>query len=283
MPGITARICGICPVSHLLASAKAGDALLAVEIPPAAAKLRRLMNLGQIVQSPRAALLPPLRARPPARLRRRPGEAQHLRPDRGRTPSSPARGIRLRQFGQEIIETLGGKKIHPAWAVPGGVASRSPRRAATASGVAARGAGDDRAKTLDLVQARCWTATRTRRRSSATSPRCSWAWSTPDGGLEHYDGKLRFVDATGQRRRRPARPADVPRVHRRGGRAVVLPEVPVLQAARLPRRHLPRRPAGAAQRRIALRHAAGRPRARRVPPARARRRALRRSTTTTPG
>ena len=51
MPGITARICGICPVSHLLASAKAGDKILAVTIPPAANKLRRLMNLGQIVQS----------------------------------------------------------------------------------------------------------------------------------------------------------------------------------------------------------------------------------------
>jgi coenzyme F420-reducing hydrogenase alpha subunit len=51
MPGITARICGICPVSHLLASAKAGDAILSVVIPPAAEKLRRLMNLGQIVQS----------------------------------------------------------------------------------------------------------------------------------------------------------------------------------------------------------------------------------------
>ncbi|MEM9153125.1 MAG: nickel-dependent hydrogenase large subunit, partial [Cyanobacteria bacterium P01_F01_bin.3] len=51
MPGITARICGICPVSHLLASAKTGDRLLAVQIPPAAEKLRRLMNLGQIIQS----------------------------------------------------------------------------------------------------------------------------------------------------------------------------------------------------------------------------------------
>jgi NAD-reducing hydrogenase large subunit len=51
MPGITPRICGICPVSHLLASAKAGDAIMAVNIPPAADKLRRLMNLGQIVQS----------------------------------------------------------------------------------------------------------------------------------------------------------------------------------------------------------------------------------------
>ena len=51
MPGITARVCGICPVSHLIASAKAGDRILAVTPPPAAVKLRRLMNLGQIVQS----------------------------------------------------------------------------------------------------------------------------------------------------------------------------------------------------------------------------------------
>ena len=34
MPGITARICGICPVSHMLASAKAGDDILGVRIPP---------------------------------------------------------------------------------------------------------------------------------------------------------------------------------------------------------------------------------------------------------
>src|SRR5205809_1738293 len=51
MPSITARICGICPVSHLLASSKTGDQLLSVAIPPAAVKLRRLMNLAQIVQS----------------------------------------------------------------------------------------------------------------------------------------------------------------------------------------------------------------------------------------
>src|SRR5688572_23461617 len=51
MPSLMARICGICPVSHLMASAKACDALLAVEIPETAANLRRIMNLAQIVQS----------------------------------------------------------------------------------------------------------------------------------------------------------------------------------------------------------------------------------------
>ena len=51
MPGLTARICGICPVSHILASAKACDAILAVRIPETAQLLRRLMNLAQLVQS----------------------------------------------------------------------------------------------------------------------------------------------------------------------------------------------------------------------------------------
>ena len=46
-----ARICGICPVSHLIASAKACDALLAVRIPPTADKLRRIFGLAQVVQS----------------------------------------------------------------------------------------------------------------------------------------------------------------------------------------------------------------------------------------
>ena len=46
-----ARICGICPVSHLIASAKAVDDILAVEPPPTGADLRRIINLGQIVQS----------------------------------------------------------------------------------------------------------------------------------------------------------------------------------------------------------------------------------------
>src|SRR6202165_3967025 len=51
MPSLMARICGICPVSHLVASSKACDAMLAVRIPPAARKLRRMFNMAKIVQS----------------------------------------------------------------------------------------------------------------------------------------------------------------------------------------------------------------------------------------
>ena len=51
MPSLMARTCGICPVSHLIAASKACDELLAVRVPPAAVKLRKIMNLAQIVQS----------------------------------------------------------------------------------------------------------------------------------------------------------------------------------------------------------------------------------------
>jgi NAD-reducing hydrogenase large subunit len=120
MPSITARICGICPVSHLMASAKACDALLAVQIPPTAAKLRRIMNLAQLVQSHALSffhlsspdLLFGMDADP---VKRNILGVIEARPQLARD------GIALRKFGQEIIAMLGGKRIHPAWAVPGGV------------------------------------------------------------------------------------------------------------------------------------------------------------------
>ena len=192
-------------------------------------------------------------------------------------------GIRLRQFGQEIIEALGGKKIHPAWSVPGGV--REPLTVEARDrirGRAARGAGD-RACRPWAASRSCSTATRRRPRRSATSRRCSWAWSAPTATWEHYDGRLRFVDAEGKIVADGSTPARYQRLHRRGGRAGLVPEVAVLPAARLPRRHLPRRPAGPAQHLRPHGHAAGRPRTGRVPPARRRHGQRRRSSTTTPG
>src|ERR1043165_8637251 len=120
MPSLMARICGICPVSHLIASAKACDAILAVRIPPAADKLRRIFNMAQIVQSHALSvfhlsspdLLLGMDSDPAKR---------NLWGVFDRDPQLARDGIRLRQFGQQIIERLGGKRIHPAWVVPGGV------------------------------------------------------------------------------------------------------------------------------------------------------------------
>jgi len=123
MAAITSRICGICPVSHLLAAARTGDKLLAVRIPPAAAKLRRLLNLAQISQSHALSffhLSSPdfLLGWESDPARRNVFGLMAAEPELARA------GIRLRQFGQGIIERLAGRRIHSAWAVPGGV--RSP-------------------------------------------------------------------------------------------------------------------------------------------------------------
>src|SRR4051794_32060067 len=120
MPSLMARICGICPVSHLIASAKACDQILAVRIPPNAARLRRVLNLAQIVQSHALSffylaspdLLLGMDADPAAR---------NIFGVMERYPDLARDGVRLRQFGQQTIERLAGKRIHPAWVVPGGV------------------------------------------------------------------------------------------------------------------------------------------------------------------
>src|SRR5271169_136998 len=51
MPSLTARICGICPTSHLLAGAKACDEVMGVRIPETGEKLRRIVHLAQMAQS----------------------------------------------------------------------------------------------------------------------------------------------------------------------------------------------------------------------------------------
>jgi NAD-reducing hydrogenase large subunit len=195
MASITPRICGICPVSHLLASAKAGDAIMAVAIPAAADKLRRLMNLGQILQSHALSFF---HLSSPDFLLGwdTPPEKRNVFGVLGKHPELARAGIRLRQFGQEIIEVLGGKKIHPAWAVPGGV--RSPL---TAEGRArirnwlpevyatANTALDLFKKLLKQQTAEV--------QIFGNFPSLFMGLVGPDGEWEHHGGKLRFVDSTG--------------------------------------------------------------------------------------
>ncbi len=120
MPSLMARICGICPVSHLIASAKACEAIMSVRIPHTAAQLRRMLNLAQMVQSHALSffylsspdLLLGMESDPAARNLFGVAAAK---PELGRA------GVGLRRFGQTIIESLGSKRIHPGWVVPGGV------------------------------------------------------------------------------------------------------------------------------------------------------------------
>jgi NAD-reducing hydrogenase large subunit len=195
MPSLMARICGICPVSHLIASSKACDAILAVRIPENAARLRRILNLAQIVQShalsffylSSADLLLGMDGDPATRNIFGVMEAN---------PQMARDGIRLRQFGQQVIERLAGKRIHPAWVVPGGVSE--PLEAENRDHIlsAIPEALAIALRTLDWFKTSI-EGFREEIRTFANFPSLFLGLAGKDGGLDFYDGKLRFLDAGG--------------------------------------------------------------------------------------
>jgi len=120
MPALVERICGICPVSHSLASAKACDAILGVRVPQAAQKLRSMLNCGEFIASHALSFFylsaPDLLLGMDA-----PPDQRNLLGLAAANPAVAKSGIALRKAGQGIIEAFAGKRIHPAWVVPGGV------------------------------------------------------------------------------------------------------------------------------------------------------------------
>ena len=195
MPGITARICGICPISHLLASAKACDAIMAVRIPPAAALLREAIHCGQIVQSHALSffhlsapdLLLGMDSDPAARNVL--GLAE-------KHPEIARDGIALRKFGQRVIELLAGERIHPSGIVPGGVAS--PLTVATRDAILKdiREARGIAWRTLDLFKC-ILDGFPTEIETFGKMPTMYAGLVGPGGELRLYDGRIRFRAATG--------------------------------------------------------------------------------------
>jgi NAD-reducing hydrogenase large subunit len=189
MAGITARICGICPVSHLLASAKTGDKILAVKIPIAAEKLRRLMNLAQITQSHALSffhLSSPdfLLGWDSDPAKRNIFGLIEANPDLARA------GIRLRQFGQTVIELLGAKKIH---------AVRSPLSEEGRTWIRDRlpESFDTINNALNLFKNLLDNQLKTEIEIFGDFPSLFMGLVGKDGVWEHYDGHLRFTDSEG--------------------------------------------------------------------------------------
>jgi NAD-reducing hydrogenase large subunit len=196
MPTITPRICGICPVSHHLASAKAGDIVMGAPPPRTASLLRELMHMGQIIQShgmhffelAGPDLILGFDADPAIR-----NVVGLIQADAGLA----LKAVALRKYGQEIIRLVAGRRIHPTFAIPGGVnkALLSEDR-------------DTMLKDLDemigIIQVglqlfKGWAAKNQEDINKfAVFPTGYFGLVTPENGLELFQGDIRLVDRVGK-------------------------------------------------------------------------------------
>ena len=207
MPVIIQRLCGICPVSHHLAAAKATDVIVGAEkLSPTAEKMRRLMHYGQTFQShalhffhlASPDLLLGFDADP--RIRNVIGVALKY-------PDLVKMAILMRKYGQEVIKATSGKKVHGTGAVPGGINKNlSPAER------------DDLAKDvgqmlewsvagLDLLK-KVYRDDYKRMSSFAAFDSNHLSIVAADGRFDLYDGNLRARDADGKVIFDQVKPAD---------------------------------------------------------------------------
>jgi len=195
MPGITSRICGICPVSHLLASAKACDEILAVRIPAAARKLRELLHCAQFVQSHALSFF--YLSSPDLLLGMDSDPAKrNVIGVIEKHPELARLGIELRKFGLQIIEGLALERVHPSWVVPGGVnAPMSPQlRERILSEMPGIMAGAER--TISFFKSAVGSF-QEEIDYFGSAPTMYAGMVDRKGNLQLYDGTLRFRDAAG--------------------------------------------------------------------------------------
>ena len=198
VPVLVQRLCGICPVSHHLAAAKAMDMVVGVDkLTPTGEKMRRLMHYGQMFQSHALHffhlvspdLLFGFDADPA--VRNVIGVAKKY-------PDLAVQGVMMRKYGQEIIKATAGKKIHGTGAIPGGINKNLS--------LAER---DSFLK--DLPQMKTWAKgalelckkyTRDHLSELAgfgSFPSNHLSIVRQDGALDLYDGNIRAIDADGKK------------------------------------------------------------------------------------
>jgi len=195
MPRLTSRICGVCPVSHAVTSACAGDDILAVAIPQTAENLRRVLVLAQWVQSHALSFYhftsPDLLTGDAVTAADR--SIFGLMHEHG---DFLRRGIRLRKWAQEVIARIAGARIHADYVIPGGVRSSLP---VTERDIILDGLPEAHATTrqaLDFIKAYVETQ-ETRLQMTGVFPSLFLGMVDGDGDLEYYGGALRIIDSNG--------------------------------------------------------------------------------------
>jgi NAD-reducing hydrogenase large subunit len=196
VPVMVQRLCGICPVSHHLAAAKAFDRVLGVApITASADAVRRLMHYGQMLQSHALHFFhlssPDLLFGFDSEVAKRNivGVAQAH-------PEIARKGIMLRKFGQEVIRITSGKRVHGTGAVPGGI-----NKLVTAE------ERDSLKRELPQILQWAQESVDIAKQLHAKNPALYNQFGTfrsnlmslvrPDGAMDFYDGVLRARDANG--------------------------------------------------------------------------------------
>jgi NAD-reducing hydrogenase large subunit len=197
MPTLTERICGICPVSHHLASAKAIDDIVGVKPPRPARLLRELMHMGQLVQSHALSffhlsspdLLLGFDSDPAMR---------NVFGVLAAAPDAAVKGIFLRKYGQTAIAAVGGRKVHPDCCVAGGqnrTLSAADREWLLKNLPAAYEAAE-----LGLAVLKGWMDKNPDLLKSFAAFDSNYSGLvTAKGSLEHYDGFIRMVGPDGKK------------------------------------------------------------------------------------
>nr|MCU0564571.1 Ni/Fe hydrogenase subunit alpha [Desulfobacterales bacterium] len=197
MTHLTQRICGICPVSHHLASAKTCDVIAGAPPPRPALLLRELLHMAQFVQSHSMHFF--YLAGPDLVLGFDADPA--IRNVFGIIQADPQLALKAvgqRRYGQQIIERLGGKRVHPNFAVPGGV--NAPLGARDREEIAA---GVDPQIGVAMEGVRLLAGWVEKHRDLAMSfasfPSSYMGLVDEKGGLALYDGQIRLCGADGRR------------------------------------------------------------------------------------
>ena len=198
LPVLVQRLCGICPVSHHLCAAKAVDGVIGIDrLTPTGEKMRRLMHYGQIFQSHALHFFhlasPDLLFGFDA-----PVEKRNVIGVIAEHPELAVQGVKMRKFGQEIIKATSGKKVHGTGAIPGGInknlslAERDALKAEMDQMMEWAVKSVEIAKTYTLEN-----LDKVAEFGSFDSNHLSIV--RDDGAMDLYDGRLRAVDARGEK------------------------------------------------------------------------------------
>ncbi len=197
LPRIVTSICGVCPWSHHLASAKATDAIFGVQIPPAAKKLRELCNSiafceehilhfyflagADFVMGPDAD-----------------PSVRNVIGIAGKVPDIAKKVIRSRWLGAELLEIVSGKAIHPVTAVPGGFSKPLTEKERDTALPLAEEVLEFAKFSIDFAKNNIFPDYLDVVTSLGIIKTGFLGTVTDDGTLDLYDGKFRMMDAEGK-------------------------------------------------------------------------------------